>query len=164
MAIWNDIGQSQSRLVKALNDWWQPRRRTSGIPDRGDLDPADLVPLLPNLLLAEAEHTPFRIRYRLVGTKVAAAARFPFTGRYLDELLRPEVENDWLGYYRTVYDSRLPLAGAVTVPSLSGASYTYEFGIFPLTLGGDRVEQFVSAEDYFSLDFTSALVRPWAER
>lgn len=164
MPVWTDIGQSRSPLVKALHDWWQSKRRPSGTPDRSDLDPADLVPLLPNLLLAEAKHKPFRIRYRLIGTKIAAGTGFPLTGRYLDELLPAGSDLDWLDHYRRVYDSRLPLAGSVAVPTTTGANYTYEFGIFPLTLGGDRIEQFVALEDYFDLQFTSLAMQPWTAR
>jgi hypothetical protein len=166
MPVWTDIAHSQSARVKALQEWWRSRRRLSqsgacDVPDRSDLDPADLVPLLPNLLLAEAEHDPFRIRYRLIGTKVAAVTAFEFTGRYLDDLLGSDPEVDWMDYYRTVYETRRPLLGTVTVPTSTGAPFTYEFGIFPLTLGGERIERFVSIEDYFDLQFTSTLLRPW---
>jgi hypothetical protein len=166
MPVWTDIARNQSEKVKALQEWWESRRRVlpSGaldIPDRGDLDPTDLLSLLPNLLLADVEHDPFRIRYRLVGTRVAAVTAFEFTGRYLDDLLGPDPDIDWVDYYRMVYESRRPLMGTATVPTTSGATATYEFGIFPLTRGGERIEQFVAIEDYLDLEFTSMLLRPW---
>jgi hypothetical protein len=166
MPVWTDITRNRSPRVTALHEWWQSRRRTSrsgspDVPDRSDLDPPDLVPLLPNLLLAEVEHDPFRIRYRLIGTRIAAVTDFEITGRYLDDLLGPDPDIDWVDYYRTVYRSRQPLLGTATVPTTSGNPATYEFGIFPLTLGGERIEQFVSIEDYLDLQFTSALLRPW---
>ena len=34
------------------------------------------------------------------------------------------------------------------VPTEQGDQFRYEFGIFPLTLGGEAVRQFISVEDY----------------
>jgi hypothetical protein len=38
-------------------------------------DLADGKPLPPSLFITEAEHDPFRIRYRLVGTRAVEATR-----------------------------------------------------------------------------------------
>jgi hypothetical protein len=46
--------------------------------------------------------------------------------------------------------------GALTVPAAAGGTFRYEFGIFPLTLGGTEVRQFVALEDYFDFDLRSA--------
>jgi hypothetical protein len=177
MPVWGEIENSRSRLVRLLHDWWMARRRPEGMPYRSDVDPAELKPVLPNLFIAEAEHDPFRIRYRLVGTRAVAITGYDITGRYLDELLNPdETDAPWLRFYRRVYDTRMPLLGSVTVPAQSGGSFDYEFGLFPLTHpssnpgghpgGGDtvRVEQFIAVEDYFDIPLRSALLKPWQPR
>jgi hypothetical protein len=156
MPVWTAIEHNRSPLVRALHAWWLAHRRDSGLPDRSDVDPVALKALLPNLFIAEVEHVPFRIRYRLVGTKAVQVIGFDITGRYLDEMLRVDAEVPWLDYYRIVYDSRDPLMGSVVVPARSGGTLTYEFGLFPVTQGGSRVEQFVSIEDYFDVDLTAA--------
>ncbi len=51
---------------------------------------------------------------------------------------------------------RRPLLGDATVPAKAGGSFRYEFGIFPLTVGGTEVRQFVAIEDYFGFQFSSA--------
>jgi hypothetical protein len=37
----------------------------------------------------------------------------------------------------------------------------YEFGIFPLRRGGERVDQFIAVEDYFGLVGTIDQIEPW---
>jgi hypothetical protein len=66
-----------------------------------------------------------------------------------------------MDHYRAVYVSRRPLLGATTVPTSAGKMFTYEFGIFPLRNGGQRIEQFVAVEDYFGLVSKLVQVEPW---
>ncbi|WP_395016011.1 PAS domain-containing protein [Dongia sp.] len=156
MPVWTRIEQNKSPMVRMLHAWWMTHRGPSGIPDRRDLDPAALRAVLPNLFISDVEPAPFRIRYRLVGTKAVRTIGFDITGRYLDELLTGQPEVPWLDHYRTVYDSREPLLGSVVVPAKSGGTFAYEFGLFPLTQGGTAVAQIAAVEDYFDFDLTAA--------
>jgi hypothetical protein len=45
--------------------------------------------------------------------------------------------------------------GALTAPTRTGGTFTYEFGLFPIARGGDAVEQFIAVEDYFDFTLTS---------
>jgi hypothetical protein len=161
MPTWTDPDQSTSSLVRALHAWWISKRGACGIPDRSDLDPVALRHLLPNIIICEAETEPFRIRYRLVGTKVAATTGFDFTGRYLDEIIAAGSDTPWMEFYASIRESGQPLLGSVTEATTNGGTFTYEFGIFPLTVGGTAVQQFVAIEDYFGFRFTSAELHPW---
>jgi hypothetical protein len=156
MPVWTAIEQNRSPMVQAMHAWWTGHCGASGVPDRRDLDPAALRSLLPNLFIAEIEPSPFRVRYRLVGTKAVRVIGFDITGRYLDELLSAEPEVPWIDHYRTAYESRVPLLGSVTVAATSGGTFTYEFGLFPLTHGGAEVAQVAAVEDYFDFDLTAA--------
>jgi hypothetical protein len=158
---WTDPSLTTSALVKELHAWWLSNRGSDGIPDRDRLDPIALRRLLPNIIISEVETAPFRIRYRLVGTKVVDVTDFNFTGRYLDEIVGHGTDTPWRDYYETVYRSRAPLFGSVTERTTFGDTFTYEFGIFPLTAGGSEVKQFVSIEDYFDFNLTSAELQPW---
>jgi len=156
MPVWTEIEQNRSPLVRMLHAWWLAHRGANGIPDRRDLDPAALRALLPNLFIADIEPQPFRVRYRLVGTKAVRTIGFDITGHYLDELLGAAPEVPWIDYYKTVYESRAPLLGAVEVSAQSGGTFAYEFGLFPLTQGGAEVAQIAAVEDYFDFDLTAA--------
>ena len=156
MPVWSDIAQSASPKVKALHTWWMAHRGDADMPDRSALWPGDILALLPSIFIAELERDPFRIRYRLVGTRAVALTGFDFTGRYLDEMQRADAEVPWADYYRKVVEARQPLMGAVIVSAKSGGTFKYEFGIFPLTLGGTEIRQFIAIEDYFDFQAGSA--------
>src|SRR5688572_8303860 len=160
MPVWTAIDHNRSKMVRALHAWWLAHRGAGGIPDRADLDPAALKSLLPNLFIADVEPEPFRIRYRLVGTKAVQVIGFNITGRYLDEMLTIEPGIPWLDYYRIVYDSREPLLGSVVSPTSSGGTFIYEFGLVPLAQRGTAVAQIAAIEDYFDFDLTAAQLVP----
>jgi len=154
--IWTDPKLSKSVLVRALHDWWMAHCRPCGVPDRGDFDLPEHRLLLPNILLGEVEVEPFRIRYRVVGTKIVSNLGVDFTGRYLDELLGPSHTIPWVDFYRRSFAERRPLMGSVTDPTASGSTFDYEFGLFPMTQGGGTaIRQFIALEDYFDFNLKS---------
>ncbi len=159
MPLSTDLDQMQSDMVRALHAWWMAARRPNGLPDRADFDPAAFKPLLPHLIIVAVETDPFRIRYRLVGTKVVDYTGFEFTGRYLDELGPSEAAGYWQDCYRTTYESRRPFLGAMTEPTTTGDTFTYEFGFFPVSL--DEDVQIMVVEDYFGFELTATTLRPW---
>lgn len=148
MASWTDIGRTTALMVRQFHDYWLSKRGAAALPDRDLIDPSQIKPLLPNILIAEPSHPPFRVRYRLIGSRVAATAGMELTGRYLDELVAADAEDHWQAYYHQVWSEKIPVYGEVTVPTLHGDQFRYEFGIFPLSKGGDSVEQFIALEDY----------------
>ena len=164
MTTWTDPEECLSELVKLLHSWWVAARGSADVPDRADLRPEEMKPLLPFLFIADAEHDPFRVRYRLVGTRATEVTGFDVTGHYLDELQNAEPDQPWMDYYRRTYLTRRPLLGATTVPTSDGKLFTYEFGIFPLRRGGETIEQFVAVEDYFGLISKIVQVEPWREK
>jgi len=151
-------------LVQELHRIWERKRAGRILPKRADFDPADLKRVLANLMIVEVKHAPFRLRYRLVGTTVARVSAFDFTGRYLDEILRPDLPDDWQGYYRLAYERRCPVYGRIKSPTRDGDFFVYEFGIFPLSLDGDTVEQFISIEDYGGREPHSEQLDPEKQR
>jgi hypothetical protein len=161
LPTWTDPDRSTSLLVRELHTWWMSSRGASGIPDRADLDPIALRRLLPNIVICEAETEPFRIRYRLVGTKIVSVTGFDFTGRYLDEIIAAGSDTPWMEYYAAIVESRTPLLGSVTEATTNGGTFTYEFGLFPLSVGGTAVKQFAAIEDYFGFRLTMAELQPW---
>jgi hypothetical protein len=149
-------------MVRSLHRWWLGRSGQD-IPDRADLDPADLKRLLPNLFMVDVEHDPFRIRYRLVGTRAIEVTGYDITGHYLDDLLPADASEPWVQHYYNAYRTRSPVFGAVDAPTRGGGRFTYEFGLFPLRKGGAAVDQFVSIEDYFDLTSTLVQLVEWRE-
>jgi hypothetical protein len=149
-------------MIRTLHRWWLDKS-AGDIPDRADLDPADLKPLLPNLFIVDVEHDPFRIRYRLVGTRAAEATGYDITGHYLDNLLAADAGEPWMDHYHAAYRNRAPIFGAVGAATRTGGRFEYEFGLFPLRNGGTAVGQFVSIEDYFDLATSLTELVEWRE-
>lgn len=162
MFTWTDVGRCKSQMVHQLNDWWVANQEASGLPDRRAFDPAAFKSLMPHLVIAAIEQDPFRVRYRLVGTRVAQFTGFDFTGRYLDELIALGSTSEWQNQYQAACANRRPVFGSITEPTTSGGSFTFEFGLFPITAGGSEVRQFIAVEDYFGTSIISAQVLPIA--
>ncbi len=158
MPVWTDIARTTSPRVKQLHTWWTEHRPEGDIPDRSALLPEQLAPMMPYVMITDIEPEPFRVRYRLVGTKVVANTGFDFTGRYLDEVQPESALVPWREYYRTVFDSRAPLMGAFVDIASAGGTFNYEFGIYPLRRGGSAVAQCIAVEDYFGFEAKS---RQW---
>lgn len=163
MAVYSNPDQVRSDMVRSLLRWWLGKCR-GDIPDRGDLDPEELKSLLPNILVSDVEHDPFRIRYRLVGTRAREATGFNIVGRYLDELLPADPDEPWMDDYLLAYRTRRPVLGVSSIRTTSGEIFTYEYGLFPLRKGGDAIEQFVAVEDYGDLLSTLLDLVEWRER
>src|SRR3569623_2093005 len=103
------IDELASSKVRELHAWWSAHRGSAGIPDRSAFDPTRFARLLPNMIISEAERDPFRIRYRLVGTKVADVLNIDLTGRYLDEVVDEATRTPWQDYFVEACETRLPI-------------------------------------------------------
>jgi hypothetical protein len=77
------------------------------LPGRACFDPVDVPALLPNVWLLEYEPGP-RFRYRLMGTRVAAAFQGDLTGRYLGEAHHPRAAAAMRDYLIGVMETRCP--------------------------------------------------------
>lgn len=69
----------------ALYRYWDAKRGGRGMPARLDLDPSDIVALLPHLYMVDVQREPLRFRYRLIGTAIADFLGRDYTGRMVDE-------------------------------------------------------------------------------
>jgi hypothetical protein len=163
VAVYKNSDEARSELVRLMLHWWLSKCGAD-IPDRSDLDPADMKPLLPNILISDVEHEPFRIRYRLVGTRAREATGFNIVGRYLDELLPTDPDEPWMDDYVLAYRTRQPVLGISSVNTTSGGIFTYEYGLFPLRKGGTAIAQFIAVEDYGDLNATLLDLVDWRER
>jgi hypothetical protein len=122
-------------------------------PERRLLDPAAIVPILPFLLLVEFEDAPFRVRYRLTGTKVDEMTGMNITGRYLDEFIQGRYRDPVI-FIQNCYEKCRTTGEAVIEdylwPDDVNLLRSVSMGLFPLKVGGE-IRQCVSIEDYASL-------------
>jgi hypothetical protein len=137
-----------SRRVEALRAIWEMKKGGRLLPSQGDFSPIELKSFLPDLMLVDIEHAPFRVRYRLVGTWVARMSRLDFTGRYLDELEFNNPGVSWTSAYRMLVDTAAPVFGVAPIALVDDLVGDYDVAIFPLSQDGRHIDRALAIEDY----------------
>ncbi|MBL8710324.1 MAG: PAS domain-containing protein [Rhodospirillaceae bacterium] len=135
--------------IRLLYDYW---RSIGGgrAPERDRVDPASIKNLLPYLMLVEFTADPFRVRYRLTGTRVDEFTGINLTGRYLDEFCSGDgavAVRHLEDAYRQCAASGQPYQGVYEWQTVSGYLRQIGFGLFPLSISGS-IRQCLSIEDY----------------
>jgi hypothetical protein len=104
----------------AIYAYWDGKRRGRLMPSRTDIDPFELKPYLPQLVLLDVEGVPPRFRYRLVGTEVTRVRRglssSDPTGQFVDEVTHHQGTGAVLAHYCRVVAERRPSTDAGAYP------------------------------------------------
>ncbi len=95
--------------LQRFYQYWRQIHPSQGLPGRRHFDPLAIPDLLPGIWLLDVQREPFRIRYRLVGTRVVDAIGREVTGMWVDEA-HPHLATDlsYFGRYRTVAETKIP--------------------------------------------------------
>lgn len=138
-----------SPMVRRFHDIWNAKCCGRPMPSWQDFDPAEMRAILPNMIVTSIEVSPFRIYYRLVGTK-AASFRHELTGRYLDQITEfPEdVRAELAKEYRLVCEQKRPTYSKDVLQTKFGHTQTFFGSIFPLSSDGITVDRCIAIEDY----------------
>jgi hypothetical protein len=141
-----------STAIQKFHLYWEGLRQGDRLPSRGHIEPADIKHLLPHILLVDIEPAPFRVRYRVCGTRVAEVCG-DVTGRYLDELDGGSVwsPEDFQQQYKMAFQNRAPVFGRQWILSRYETPYPCFIGIWPLAKNGHDVDMCVAIEDYLAL-------------
>jgi N-acetylglutamate synthase-like GNAT family acetyltransferase len=139
-----------STRIAELARYWDAKRGQRSMPTWAEIDPAEIKPLLPQLMVARYERAPFRVRYSLVGTWIAQYAGADFTGRYLDELdFLSELDTDWAELHRVLFTEGRPIFVVSRYISESGLERDYETAMLPIAdAAGIGVERSLCMEDF----------------
>jgi len=139
-----------SSKIAGLTRYWEAKRGRRPMPLWSDIDPAEIKPLLPHLLVTRYERNPFRARFVLVGTWLAQYAGGDFTGRYLDELdFSSELDTDWPAHHVQFVKNAQPTFGICRFLTESGLEREYESAMFPIAgQDGVTVERALGLEDF----------------
>lgn len=122
-----------SSKIAGLTRYWEAKRGHRPMPVWSDIDPAEIKPLLPQLIVVRYEQKPFRVRYSLVGTWVVQYAGADFTGRYLDELdFASQVDTDWPELHRQLFTQGRPIFLISRFRTESGVERDYETVMLPI--------------------------------
>lgn len=142
-------------------------------PERALFNIEELLPLLPFLLLVDLERDPFRVRFRLSGTRVDQMTGMNLAGHYLDEFATgsyAESINQMIGYYEEASRTGKPYIWTYPWAGDNPKLIHIWAALFPLKTNG-VITQCVSMEDYGELNIVedgtlhpddSANGRDWA--
>ena len=115
------------------------------MPQRRDIDPIELRPVLSHLQITEVIGGGSRFRYRLVGTAIVEAFGAEFTGRYVDELISGERDSFVHACYRAVCASRRPAFVRSKYATIKNIDLTANRLLVPLSEDGTGVNQILGA-------------------
>ncbi|MDY0874224.1 PAS domain-containing protein [Dongia rigui] len=135
--------------IHRLHAYWQSLAG-GATPDRAQVDPGAIKDLLPYICIVEFEAEPFRVHYRLSGTKVDEINGFSLVGLYLDQLGTPESKGavaHLADFYRRCWETAKPCFSAYRWPRRSGGHLDVKFAMFPLSVDG-KVAQAIAIEDW----------------
>lgn len=99
----------RSDALQALHKYWTSKLAGRSMPRRADIDPTEIPKLLQHILLADVEHNPFRVRFRLVGTHIVNSVGRDATGRYFEEVYQETLRDGMIELYANVVRSKMPV-------------------------------------------------------
>jgi len=147
---------TDDRLQQCV-DYWLQQAAGRPMPSRADIDPLDIIKLLPHIMLVDVLDEG-RYRYRLIGTANMQEHGVNATGRYLDEVLPgPEYRDHVLRLYDECVQSRQPLYSESLFmrPGRLVAERHTKVVFLPLAPDGEAVNMVLVAQVFLYLDPTS---------
>lgn len=157
ISIWRDEDLARAGAhvkVRRAFQYWKSLHISTGLPGRQHVDPLAIPDLLPGLWLLDVQREPFRLRYRLVGTRVVRAIGREVTGQWLDEA-HPEIGGDpnYLARPRQVVETGVPSWRRGTPnlwqPEIFGA---IENLMMPLASDGHRVDVLMTLTVFYDTE------------
>ncbi|RED47673.1 PAS domain-containing protein [Aestuariispira insulae] len=140
--------KSLSPLVRWAYDYWKGKIRDGRLPGRADLDPLEMKPILPNIVLLSVRAEPLDFYYRLIGTEIDRHSQKYNTGKWMSEIPeRREPSKVW---------SNCRLVAETGQPSCRSIPYVGPHRDFlatcqinlPLASDGQRVDMLMIVVDY----------------
>ena len=148
MERYRSIDEVPSTRAQRMFHYWMAKKGARQMPSRADIDPGEIKDLLPNIILTRLEYEPFRVLYKLIGTRAVENAGLDYSGRYLDELdFVSEFGTDWPATYRLIATEKEPIFGLCQIKFTDDVIKPYVVAMFPLSSDGVTVDQCLAIED-----------------
>jgi hypothetical protein len=125
--------------IAAFYTYWDGKRRGRGMPARADIDPIEIVPFLPGIILIDVVADARRFVYRLVGTREAAMRGRDPTGRSVAEGFYGASAAASMASYQDVVDRRAPRLERREFTTPDGRYGREQVILLPLSDDGARV-------------------------
>jgi hypothetical protein len=132
-------------LLREAYAYWRLKRDGRRMPARRQIDPAEVRPLLPHLLISEVVDPERRFRYRLVGTAIARALGRDPTGRCVEEVTSGSYRDYITGLHCAVCRERAPVFAQSALQCGAGVGHRLARRLLlPLSEDDSTVNQILS--------------------
>lgn len=118
------------------------------MPERADIDPGDMVPFLPNVLLIDVLRDPLDFRYRLTGTLIDDHIGRCVTGLRMSEIPHQAPPSRIWSACEYVLRERTPLNSDVPYVGPKCDYVVAEDIIMPLSSNDETVDMLLVVVDY----------------
>ncbi len=126
MERYRGIEDVPSTRARRMHRYWLDKKGERAMPARSDIEPGEIKDLLPHVILSRLEYEPFRVLYKLIGTRAAENAGMDYSGHYLDELdFVSEYGTDWPAVYRAIAADKAPIYGLCQIRFTDGVIKPY---------------------------------------
>jgi hypothetical protein len=126
-------------------DYWEQKRRGRFAPSRADIEPSDLLRVLPRIMIADVLSDPLDFRYRLSGTGIANVHGTELTGLAPRDLKPEEYGRLIDQHYRQCVAERRPLLHLIILES-TRRSQAYARLLLPLSNDGKIVNMLMAID------------------
>ena len=146
--IYESVDQVRSPIILEMLAYWRSKATDGRLPRPADIDPTEIPKLIASIVICELEADPFRVRFRLAGTKQVHILGNELTGRYVDEMNWEEGPFVHRIFARA-RDTAAPVFGFYYWGFRENTPGASEFGLFPLSEDGTTVKRVIGIDEFF---------------
>jgi hypothetical protein len=133
--------------LKFALDYWDRKRSGRLAPTRADIDPADLAPLLPRVMLVDVSTDPLDFRFRLAGTGLFRIHGAELTNKRALDLEPPAYGALIHRLYCDALTRRAPIAHRLLIECRTRRS-AYMRIVLPLSEDNQAINRLMTVESY----------------
>lgn len=153
--------------LRSLLGYWNRKRDRRLFILQSELEPREIVSLLPLICILDVENDPRRYRVRLMGTEIVQRFGCECTGRYLDELDFGEAKAQVLADYDRVVHSVEPRLAFLEYTQQGRGRIQAERLALPMSTDGRHIDRVLGAVihvPFCATDIPLAYrTTPWAD-
>ena len=146
---------------RILFDYWLSKAGKRALPARADIDPAELVPLLPTISLLDVISPGPQFRVRLAGTALRDAFGREMTGFRVRELYEGKERSYWTAALSRMVERRRPAQGVVPLPQPDGPALLQFWLRLPLSVDGRKVDMILGYDSFQTAQKAKTLSAKW---
>ena len=137
--------------LRTLYAYWVRQCGSRPMPRRADIDPSDIVSVLPVVFIADISR-PLRFRFRLVGTSICSRWKDDLTGKWLDELSFDGEREAVLEQYASVARTGIPRIDKEEFVNEESRYLHYKRLLLPLSEDGQVPNMLIGIQKAIGMD------------